>query len=117
MRTPPSSKLHWTRAQVDIRGRRGSTPLHLAAYSNGNRAILVVLLDAGADVNARDEFDPTPLHDAARNGNRPAIIALLEADADPNARDKLGMTPWDHAKSRETYNDSDAYRRLREAGR
>ena len=42
----------------------GSTPLHRAAMSTGP-AVITLLLDAGADPKARDEFGETPLHQAA----------------------------------------------------
>jgi hypothetical protein len=45
----------------DARNRSGEQPLHTAAYL-GNAAVVRLLLDAGADVDARDaRFDSTPL--------------------------------------------------------
>lgn len=44
-------------------------------------------LEAGADLNARDENGLTPLHRAAAFSKTPAVVnALLEAGADLNAR-------------------------------
>ena len=41
------------------------------------------LLKAGADINARDEFDRTPLMSAASHNNNPEVIeALLKAGSD-----------------------------------
>ena len=86
--------------KVDVHARRrgiGQTALHFAlqgsdrsgprpdfAVSLSNVARL--LLEHGADVNARDEHDSTPLHEAARNGRVEAIHVLLEYGADVNAR-------------------------------
>jgi len=43
------------------------------------------LLEAGADVNARDKFGYTPLHQAARHEDPALLAALLAAGADPAA--------------------------------
>ena len=43
----------------------GRTPLHRAAGSNGNPAVIEVLLAAGADPKKRDNNKETPLHSAA----------------------------------------------------
>ena len=83
---------------------------------NESLAIITALLDAGADLKARDEGGETPLHWAAEEGESPAIItALLDAGADLKARDSLGETPWDRVKDRKPLKGSDAYYRLSEA--
>ncbi|MBC6402962.1 MAG: ankyrin repeat domain-containing protein, partial [Hyphomonadaceae bacterium] len=50
-------------------------------------------LAAGADVNARDSDDKTPLHWAAQNGHAETVAALARAGADVNARDSDDKTP------------------------
>jgi ankyrin repeat protein len=93
----------------------GLTPLLYAARS-GCRDCVEALLDAGADLKARDEGGDTPLHWAAEEGESPAIITvLLDAGADLKARDSLGETPWDRVKDRKPLKGSDAYYRLSEA--
>ena len=75
-----------------------------------------MLLDAGADIEARDRWGRTPLHWAALFSKNPAVItALLDAGADPKARNATGKTPWDHAKDNEALKGSDAYWRLNDA--
>ena len=70
-------------------------------------------LQAGADLNARNEDGETPLHVATAANQKPAAITmLLDAGADPNARDKYGKTPGDLAKGNEALKGSDVYRRL-----
>ena len=70
-------------------------------------------LDAGADVNARDERGRTPLHWAAHYTETPAVIAtLLDAGADAKAKDFRGSTPWDLAKDNDKLKGTDAYWRL-----
>ena len=78
-------------------------------------AVFAALLEAGADPNARDKDDRTPLHSAARsNGNEAVVAALLEAGADPNARDKDDRTPL-HSAARSNGNPA-VFAALLEAG-
>ncbi|XP_072565486.1 ankyrin repeat and sterile alpha motif domain-containing protein 1B isoform X4 [Paramormyrops kingsleyae] len=72
-------------------GRGGlHTPLHLAAR-NGHRAVALVLLEAGMDVNARTEKG-SALHEAALFGKMDVVRLLLDAGIDANIRDSHGRT-------------------------
>jgi hypothetical protein len=62
-------------------------------------AILVALIAAGADVNARGADDRTPLHLAAAEDDRAALEALLAAGADPAQRSRSGGTAEEEARS------------------
>lgn len=85
-------------ANVNARDEIGRTPLHFAAESNKNSAVLAVLLGAGANINARSNFGGTSLHSAAfANENPDAITLLVGAGADVNARNKSGNTPLHYA--------------------
>lgn len=54
--------------------------------------VVAALIDAGADLEARDANGWTPLHYAAQiNGTH--IASLLSAGADPNVQGKLGASP------------------------
>jgi ankyrin repeat protein len=57
------------------------------------------LLAAGADPNARDKFENTPLALAALNGSCEQMQLLLKHGADPNAVDKYGETALHRAVS------------------
>jgi hypothetical protein len=70
----------------------GSRPLHAAAMW-GYDGVVKLLIDRGADVNARDRSGSTPLHWAATNGHRRACQLLLDAGADAAALDNQRQTP------------------------
>jgi ankyrin repeat protein len=55
-------------------GQAGWTPLHLAV-AEGQPDVVRALVDAGADLTARTEFNRTPLHVALKE--RPDLVALL----------------------------------------
>ncbi len=82
-------------ADVSERGFHGMTPLIAAAAFNQNPEVILLLLKAGADIEARDsEYGSTALVWAAfSNQNQEATSTLLKAGADVNARTKDGGTP------------------------
>jgi ankyrin repeat protein len=59
---------------VERDGQAGWTPLHLAV-ADGQSDVVRVLVDAGADLTARTEFNRTPLHVALQV--RPDLVPLL----------------------------------------
>ena len=66
-----------------------TTPLHRAARYNENPSVIQMLLDAGADLEARTEWKETPLHWAVEENTNLAVIqTLLDAGADLEARDR-----------------------------
>ena len=73
---------------------------------------VMLLLEAGANPNARDEGGDTPLHAAARGGTAEVVMALLQAGADPAARDNNRELPFNHAEDNEQLKGTDAYRKL-----
>jgi Ankyrin repeats (3 copies) len=82
---------------------RRSQPLHYAAdgnidsplWSPGRQtAVIRLLIQAGADVQARDKNGATALHRAVRTRCAEAVKTLLEAGADPALKNLPGSTPF-----------------------
>jgi uncharacterized protein len=74
------------------------TALH-SAVSARHRTVAGVLVDAGADANARQSGGWTPLHGAAHNGDHGTTALLLARGADPSALDDDGRSALDHANA------------------
>lgn len=73
------------------------TALH-AAVSSNQLEIVGWLLDAGADVNARQQMDYTPLMGAAANARIEILDLLLTHGADPALRTTDGKSAADLAR-------------------
>jgi ankyrin repeat protein len=78
--------------------RGGYTALHIAAQ-NGHKAAVRVLIENGANVNARDGTGCTVLRSAAIcHGGWPQIVhLLLRSGANAALADRDGRTPLDWA--------------------
>lgn len=76
----------------------GWSALHLASFS-GNAEAARLLLDRGADVNARarTKFKNTPLQAALLSGQYETAKLLLKRGADPLVRQAQGFTPLQEA--------------------
>ncbi|GFE54249.1 ankyrin repeat-containing protein [Babesia ovis] len=70
---------------VNVRSPEGLTALHLAA-DRGHIKVVKCLLKYGADMNAVDDNNDTPLLVAAAAGNRPVVDLLLRGGADGSVR-------------------------------
>jgi ankyrin repeat protein len=68
-------------AALETRDPYGRTAFVLCARERGGVGTAKLLLDAGADINARDKFDETSLGLAAWRGKRELIDLLLEKGA------------------------------------
>ncbi len=89
-------------ADLHAKNRRGAEPLHYAAVGQpgspewnpeAQAATITILIEAGADPNAVDMDEVTPLHRAVRTRCAAAVRALLDGGADIRARNKNGSTP------------------------
>ena len=72
-------------------------PFHVAALhaalAGPQPGIAKLLVDAGADVNARQQAGIAPLHETAQNGDLELTKLLLDHGGDPSAQDDQGKTP------------------------
>ncbi len=75
-----------------------NTPLHYAVKDNYSIDLITALLDKGADINARNINEETPLHvlgdeDAPEDELLEKVRLLLDRGADINAANDTGLTP------------------------
>ena len=84
-------------ADINAREEVGWTPLYLCALFANDSAEFAefaqMLLERGAEVDARNKRDRTSLHMAVEMGNIQFVRLLLKHGADVNARDKSGNIP------------------------
>ena len=92
-------------ASVDaVTTKLQATPLHFAGtrgpitpYPVDSVGMMEHLLRAGANIEARDDGQKTPLIIAARSGKDKCVSFLLKSGANIEAMDKFGMTPLHNA--------------------
>jgi len=72
------------------------SPLHIIfekrSLDKEDLEMLKLLIDAGADINAKDENGRTPLFGAIESNSRAMIELLVSLGAEVNAKDKNGKT-------------------------
>jgi len=69
----------------------------MSASDGGHEDVARLLIDKGADVNAKDVHDLTSLMRASQDGHKGAATLLIEKGADVNAKDQNGKTAGDYA--------------------
>ena len=74
----------------------GWTPLHYAA-TGGHTAIIQLLLEESAYIDAESPNGTTPLMMASRYGNEKVVQLLLNEGADHQLKNQLGLTALDFA--------------------
>lgn len=90
----------WCDPNVPSANRMRVTPLHSAVATRRPEAaagLARTLLAQGADPNARQENDWTPLHGAAASGDPELVALLLAHGAIRDATNDAGKTPMDLA--------------------
>ena len=76
---------------IDARDSHDRTPLSLAA-EHGHKSVTILLLDNGADIEAKCPGFGTPLMTAAHFGQDQEVSLLLDRGADTNAVDSAGCS-------------------------
>lgn len=92
--TTPAALVHITFEQDDT---TENTPLHKVQNSQEAEA----LIQAGADINARNNLRHTPLHIAVNKGHKDIVALLIQEGAETHATDIWLRTPVEMAYSME----------------
>jgi len=77
--------------------KTGWTPLHYAA-SGGQAALISLLLEKSAYIDAESPNGSTPLMMAAMYGSEASVKLLLQEGADPKIKNQQGLTALDFAQ-------------------
>lgn len=90
--------------------KTGWTPLHYAASGTGpvQPAMIALLLENHAYIDAESPNGSTPLMMAAQYGTRESVKLLLDEGADPSLKNQLGLTAADFALRAQRQDMADA---------
>ena len=72
---------------------------------NGQLKGMQLLIEKGADINARNKQDLTPLHIAVSKGHIKIIELLVSKEADTNIKDERGRTAIQLAERHKSFPD------------
>lgn len=97
---------------VNARDGEGSTPLHWAWKED----IATLLLEHGADVNAKNAYGYTPLLISVMYGRKNIVTTLLKNGADVDIKDNDGQTPLHNVSIHSLPNSGDIAALLLECG-
>jgi ankyrin repeat protein len=85
-------------------GVGGITYPLLMAVKKGHKGIVELLLNEGAEINTRGDFEETALHLAARAGHKEVVQLLISEGAIINLKDSYLSTPVDYAEGISRHN-------------
>jgi len=80
---------------INRMGANGNRLLHYASGEWKEPDLVEKIIDLGAEVNIKNIWKRTPLHDAAEANNTDAMKILLDHGADMNSPDIHKITPLD----------------------
>ena len=93
-------------ANPNAKNRNKNTALMSAAQSNADPRVIEVLLDAGAELEARNQRGSTALHYAAMDNVPEVVELLIKKGADIEALNHEKKTPLYYAKHNKNLNDT-----------
>lgn len=102
--------------KVDRVNKEGQTPLHIMAHHRSSYDCLALLVDAGADVNARDYNGNTPLMVALSHPQvsmRMDVVEYLLRFTDCSIKNYDGKTAYDIAKANPAFDDEEILEKLK----
>ena len=76
------------------------TPLHYATKQKCKQKTLRLMLYAGANVNAKDYYGETPLHEAIRDNDKKMVKFLVETGADIYQKNNQQESPLELSTSK-----------------
>jgi len=99
-------------ANVNAANENGWTALHFAALYNDDPEVVKLLLENGANIDARDEYGDTPLMNAVISQFPRHILLLLNHGADPNVVNNAGETASDFLPEHMPDGDEEAWQEV-----
>ena len=94
---------------LSVNGEYGNGFIHL--HFAGTKEMATLLIEKGADVNAKSDDGITPLHGASSKGLTTVVELLISKGADVNAKKSGRVTALDFAISRKETETADLLRK------
>ncbi|KAA8492457.1 Cortactin-binding protein 2 [Porphyridium purpureum] len=95
----PAARARWLPFSSSALCRSGRNQLLWLAAEQGNRLLLVSLIEAGVDIDAVNDAGQTALFIASWRGRVECVKVLLDSGADASIADPVGILPIDFESS------------------